>query len=495
MNGIQSLHGRLIIASGIAVSLTLAAFGYIYVQQQNRALESFHIQVFSRRSQSIMEAFSAEMARGGMDSVRQILSHEVQDPNLADIKLINSQGRIVISTSGLEGPSNLNLAVLDTVFQKDSRYSHREGKVLSIVNPIGNSARCHRCHSSADRLLGYLEVSFRFDPSERSYTGLLSSTIGFAMLFVVLLSVTLWYLQHRFVRRPIARLKDAIQGAMDGDLSVRVDVSGSDEIGRLTASFNQLISRLDKAQKELKAFHDRKMEMAERLATAGELASGIAHEIKNPLAGISSTLQVKLESTPEDSPDREILTEMAVQVRRIDKAVRDLLSYACPPEPEFKTGDLNERIKRCTSFISPVAELQNTAIRIQLQGEIPELLLDATLLDQVLVNILMNALQALRTGGTILVTSEFEPTEQIAEVCIADNGPGLPDDLKDKVFRPFFTTKHKGSGLGLSICKKNVERHLGTIEVESELGAGTKFIIRLPVNTTFKQLLDQQSIP
>ena len=117
MSGIRSLHGRLIIASGIAVGATLVAFGYLHVWEQNHALESFHVEVFSHHSQSIMEAFSAEMAMGGMDSVKRILSQEAQSPVIADIKLMNSKGQIVISASGLEGPSDLNLSVIvDCIF-------------------------------------------------------------------------------------------------------------------------------------------------------------------------------------------------------------------------------------------------------------------------------------------------------------------------------------------------------------------------------------------
>jgi signal transduction histidine kinase len=282
----------------------------------------------------------------------------------------------------------------------------------------------------------------------------------------------------------------AIQRAKDGDLSVQVGVRGSDELGRLAANFNDLITRLGKAQDDLKSLHAKQMEDAERLATAGELASGLAHEIKNPLAGISSTIQVMRESQSGQPADPEILGEMAAQIKRIEKAVTDLLSYACPPQPEFKKGNVNDNIERCVTFVTAMADHQKTAIKVGRDGSIPEFWIDAALLEQVLINTLMNALQALREGGSISVTSEFDSGNRAAVITIADDGPGIPGDMVGKIFRPFFTTKHKGTGLGLTICRKNVARHRGSMTVDSKLGEGVRVTICLPVDTTFEELLE-----
>ena len=489
---IKSLHGKLIISGGIAVAFVLVVFSYLYIIEQNNRLINFHTEVFSRHTQSISESFAKEMARGGMDSVEHIIINEADDPDIADIKLLNSNGDIIIAASGLRGKWNYSTAFLDSVFQNESRYLHQERDLFAIVKAIGNTPQCYRCHPSSDKILGYLEVTFRFDPREMNYTGFIGLIVGIGIFFIILLSVSLWYLQHRFVRKPIGSLEYAIRQAMDGDLSVQADISGNDEIAHLSRSFNKLIFRLDNAQRELKIIYDQEMEKAERLATAGELASGIAHEIKNPLAGIVSTLHVMLEKTPESSDDREILVEMSNQVGRIEKAVKDLLSYACPPLPEFKRQAINENILHCISFVTPLADRQDVQIIPGLDEDIPSLLLDSGLFDQVLLNILMNALQAINGEGNIAITSGYILDEQSVRVCIIDNGPGIPEEMRKQIFRPFFTTKHKGSGLGLSICKKNIERHLGSIDVESKPGKGTKFIITLPVNITFDQLMDHR---
>ena len=185
MSAIRSLHGRLIVATGLAIGITLVGSGYLYTRQQNTSLERFHVETFSAHSQSIMEAFSFQMAIGGMDSVRQVLEHETADADIADIKLVDPGGKVIISASGLEGTSNLDMNVLDSVFKVDSRYSVREGGILSLVTPIGNSPRCYRCHSQTPDILGYLEVAYRFDPSERDYTGFFVFTVGLAVFFAI----------------------------------------------------------------------------------------------------------------------------------------------------------------------------------------------------------------------------------------------------------------------------------------------------------------------
>lgn len=489
---IRSLHGKLIIFSSMVGVLILVIAGYFVLQERQDKMESFNIRVFSGHVDLIIETFSAEMAVGGMDSVRTILTRHAKNPDISDIKLFDRFGKVVISASGSEGQIDSSLVGIDSLFRSESRYARRKGKLLSIIKSIGNSDNCYGCHPSEAKVLGYLETDFLSVPTAGDSHGFYSLLIGAGVLFIILLSASLWLSQHLFIRRPLASLMAAIENAKSGDLGSQAKVFGSDEISRLIESFNELTARLDKAQQELKGLHQKNMEKAERLATVGELASGIAHEIKNPLAGISSIIQVMLDNESKEFINKDILVEMEIQIRRIDRAVKDLLAYACPRAPEFKTGNLNESVKRCASFMLPIAERQGTSLETNFDQDIPSTLLDSALIDQVMVNILMNAFQALKSDGTVSVSSKYNADEHICEVIISDDGPGMPSEIVEQVFRPFYTTKHKGSGLGLSICKKNVERHCGTIEVQSEPGKGARFVMRFPLNMTFEQLLDKE---
>jgi signal transduction histidine kinase len=488
---IKSLHGKIIIVSGVVASIMLVLFASFYLGEEHRSVEQFHTEILAHYADGVMESIFYEMSHGGMDSVRQIIERQAHYSYISDIKLMNSRAEIVASSSGLEGKSDIPLRTFDSIFRIETQYTRRRGSIMSVTKPIGNSSRCHGCHSSEQRLLGFLELDFRFTPGQSHSISFIHRVIGGSVIFLTLLAVSLWFFQHRFVRKPISNLMDAIQRAKDGDLTVQAGVHGSDEMSRLTVNFNQLISRLDRAQKELTDFHEREMENAERLATAGEIASGIAHEIKNPLAGMSSTIHVMLEDTLAESPNREIMVEMATQIKRIEKAVRDLLTYACPPPPEFKRVDVNENISRCVSFISAVAEKQGTSISAILDKNVPTLLLDSTLIDNALINITMNALQALKSNGNIRISSHYDEITRRAIVTIVDDGPGIPPTVLEKIFRPFYTTKHKGTGLGLSICKKSIECHMGTMEVESRTGVETRFVFKIPADATLKQLSDR----
>jgi len=487
---IKSFHGKLIVGAGAVFTVTFVIFAGMYLRTWQRELEDFHVEQFSDHSEIILEEFFAPMRTGGMDSVRTVVEHHAHDPDISDIRLFNSEGRVIISASGMEGQTDSSLAALDSIFRVESRHVRRRDKLLSIIKRIGNAPKCHQCHPSNAEVLGYVQVDFRYDPGGHTGPGIYGTLAGFITVLIVLTAVLLWLFQHYLIRRPLSGLMATIGEVTAGDLTAQSPISGSEEIRRLSASFNELVTRLREAQKQITTLHEEQMEKAERLATAGEMASGIAHEIKNPLAGILSTIQVMMERAEKDSPDKEILEEIQTQIKRIEKTVKDLLSYACPPSPEFTTGDMNENIQRCVSFISSAAEQQQTALKVRLDDRIPSFYFDPALIDQVIINLLMNALQALKNGGTITITSRFDADAQVAEITIADNGPGMPEQIALGIFRPFFTTKHRGSGLGLSISKKNIERHGGTIDVSSKVGSGASFVIRLPVNLPFQTLVE-----
>jgi len=491
---IKSFHGKLILTGGVCVSVSIAVLSFLIYQTQEDRLARFHFDVFSHVSDVIHGTFAGEMSRGEMDSVRFIIMDQAADTCIAHIRLLDSVGQTVISTIESEDLPTFSRPALDSVLKTDSSHVYERNNFLSYIRRIDNSPECNSCHGSRAKTLGYLQIDFRFNPADLHPTGVLGMIIGSALFFITVLSATLWFFQNRFVRKPIEDLMSAIDTVGEGDLSVRVEVAGSDEIGRLAASFNHLIMRLEKAHNELEALHSKQMEQAERLASAGELASGVAHEIKNPLAGIAATISVLLDKAPEGSVDKNILTEMEVQIKRIAETVKDLLTYACPPVPEFREGNINENIKRCVTFVSAAAEKQETKLVTDLAPELPFLLMDSALMDQVIVNILLNALQALKSGGTISLSSEFNQETREIQVVISDDGPGIPEHIRERLFRPFFTTKHKGSGLGLSICSKNVERHQGTIVVSSNSGQGAVFAVRLPVDTTFEQLIKQELV-
>ncbi len=226
---------------------------------------------------------------------------------------------------------------------------------------------------------------------------------------------------------------------------------------------------------------ERQLADAEHLATMGELSAGLAHEIKNPLAGIKGAIDVIRDSMPHTDIHREILGDVLHEVNRIDKIVRDLLNYA-KPRPSSHTGvHLPEMAQRIITMVRQSSKNELLSISLEVENELPGFTGDETQLEQVLLNLLLNAQNAMPNGGNIVVRLFHDTEESLIRMEVKDNGTGIPEEIRKKIFHPFFTTRIDGTGLGLATCLKNVQYHGGTIDVQSEPGRGTKFTITIPL--------------
>lgn len=240
--------------------------------------------------------------------------------------------------------------------------------------------------------------------------------------------------------------------------------------------------------------HDTEMLQAEHLATMGELAAGVAHEIRNPLAGIAGAIEIISKDFPTDHPDREILDDFRQEVRRIEKVLNDLLAYARPKAPQFGIADLKETVARTLQLARQQIGSKNVEFSIQIPSPLPRFRMDPEQLQQVLLNLVLNGIQALGQEGKItlqakaLSGSGTPNRPNYIEVCVSDTGAGISRDLMEKIFRPFYTTKRGGTGLGLSLCRRIISQHGGTLTAESEVNKGSRFIIRLPMREAVEEV-------
>ncbi len=217
---------------------------------------------------------------------------------------------------------------------------------------------------------------------------------------------------------------------------------------------------------------------SQSLAAVGELAATVAHEIKNPLAGISGAIQVIADAIPSTDPRREIVSEILAQVQRLDETVRDLLVFARPWTPEPQTTDLVELLGRVTRILKQQERMSTIALRCDTPASLM-LSADPRLVQEVFFNILQNAVDAMPHGGEIRV--DIKETPGMAVIRVRDTGSGIAPDHIPRLFSPFFTTKTRGTGLGLAISKRMIEAHGGRVEIDSELGKGTEVKISLPL--------------
>ena len=248
-----------------------------------------------------------------------------------------------------------------------------------------------------------------------------------------------------------------------------------DEIGNIVGSSSVLKDVTTDRNME------RQLADAEHLATLGELSAGLAHEIKNPLAGIKGAIEVIRESIPTSDVHREILGDVLHEVNRIDKIVRDLLNYAKPKPPAHSDIDLAEMAQRIVAMVENSSKNDALFIRLHKLTRIPGFTGDETQLEQVLLNLLLNAQKAMPGGGPIDVRLSHDPVEGVVCFEVEDHGSGISEEVRKKLFQPFFTTRTDGTGLGLATCMKNVQYHGGSIEVHSEAGRGARFVVTLPL--------------
>ena len=258
----------------------------------------------------------------------------------------------------------------------------------------------------------------------------------------------------------------------------------TDDIGRLGQAFNSLLAKLERARRRVDRYHYEQMKRADRLASIGEMAAGIAHEIKNPLAGIAGVIQVLKKDLEAGDQKRVVLEEVLSQVERMDKAVRNLLSFARPPEPKVTMVDVNELIGKLLDFLAPQFAKNSITSERKLATGLPWLNLDPDLIQQALINIALNAIQAMPEGGKFTVetrtTAQSGEKPAMVEIAFSDTGKGISLDNLGRIFNPFFTTRQQGTGLGLSITQRIIEQHNGEINVTSIPGKGARFTISFP---------------
>jgi two-component system NtrC family sensor kinase len=300
--------------------------------------------------------------------------------------------------------------------------------------------------------------------------GVIGAVLVCAVLFVVLAVV---------IHRPMLELQSKIAQVRAGDLFVKVSFSDrNDEVGDLGRHFNEMVQQLRESREEIERLHRTQISRTEHLATLGEMAAGLAHEIRNPLAGIAGVMEIVGRDLPANSPAVEVLGEVRHEVVHINKIVSELLEIARPKLPVFRPGNLVAVAEHAALFARDQANHRKVSLEVVKGDSLPELEFDNGQIHQVLLNLLLNAVQACDEGGTVSV--DFLTEESTVTVRVTDTGKGIPPSVLPNIFRPFFTTKGDGTGLGLSLARRMVEDHGGRLEATSVVGRGSAFKLILP---------------
>ena len=295
---------------------------------------------------------------------------------------------------------------------------------------------------------------------------------------VTVCGVTISVLAY-LIQRPVVELQKKMALVSQGNLDTTVSFCHSnDEIGDLGRNFNYMVQQLKESRQEIETMHRTQMSRAEHLATLGELATGLAHEIRNPLAGIAGVIDIIGRDLPVTSPARAMVKDVRLEIDQINRILTDLLQTARPHPPRMMKSNLNTTVEHAVMLARQQVISKPIRIEVITAPDLAEIEHDSDQIHQVVLNLLLNAVQAIEGSGH--VTVHVNSRDDCATISVTDTGRGMSSQQITQIFRPFYTTKPTGTGLGLSLVHRIIDEHDGQIKVTSEPGKGSTFEVKLP---------------
>ena len=454
----------------------------LHVQRQLR--EDISIQYHHNVKRHLSTHLSMALFHGPIQMFDSLGAFAIQGTSVRSVLFVAPDGQILNGIDPITKRTVIApelLADLDSMRNREYVVGAPNGRhrVLRLGSRMEAPASCSSCHNKPR--LRYLVTDV--DIPEQSTNPLTFHLLGFLVMLVVtvLLMLGIREVHTRKVQSRLEEIRRAVEKVEEGDYRSAIPEPQDKELLALIRSINRMIHTLDLARRRVEEQHAGQLVRADQLASVGELAAGVAHEIKNPIAGILGAVTVIMGETPEGDPLRPVYNEIRNQVLRVDGAINDLLSYARPRHPEMVQIRVTDMVENVLPLIRKQAVASHVVISVVGGLDLPEIVADPVQLGQVLVNLLLNGIQAMPGGGTLTLRLSAHPASDRVLLEVQDEGPGIPEALQQEVFRPFFTTKHRGTGLGLAICKRIVQAHDGELQLVSRVGSGALFIISLPI--------------
>ncbi len=430
------------------------------------------------------------MMEGNAAHLKQALTAVASAEGVDEIMIVNPQGRVFVDSQGGPHTNPIDFSLYAEVPDRPGIKSRdvRIGGVESkrVMVPIRRRPGCVNCHQNSSAIMGYLIASVPVGGgptvSEHHRFGNLMLTLALAIGIIGLNFVVTYWLVVRPLRRVRSRIvvtqaqvEDLRAGKLVSLTPIGTD-GRRDEIGDMVGSFNALLGKLNEAHETIDRAHHAQMVHADRLSRVGEVAAGLAHEMKNPLAGVLGALEVLIRRADEQS--RSIMHEALEQLRRIERSLKELLEYARPEDMRFDVHDLQRIVMKVVSLVRFKADQAGVRIHVVCEVQRPMVRADATMLEQVFWNIILNAIEAMEHGGTVSIVTMARMDAWVVEV--TDSGPGIPEDQRKHLFDSFHSTKPTGTGLGLPISARIMEQHGGELRISSIEGRGTTVSVILP---------------
>lgn len=481
---------RLAIMMAVILALAMAVFTATALLQQRRTALDHAVRYSARLCETVRRALRISMLENRREELYSVMADIAREQDIVHISMANYDGRVAYSTAPSERNATIPLSdarcrgchvtaesrPLEELPVRASHDRDRKGQTLSAVMPIYNapdcsSGACH-AHPKERRVLGVMGITLSTKHIDDSLNRARVEIVAVTFALILATFVGVWLLVRRWVGQPVQELLNETR-RIGPDSPLRILQPGEAELGELARAFNSMQERLFTTH--------RKLLMSERLAVVGKLAAGVAHEINNPLTGVLSFAESLIEDSPDGDPrrkDYEVIRHEAMRCRDI---VRNLLDFARQQHHEPVPTQLNRVVEQTLKLVSRQASLKDIEIITKLAPNLPAVVADPAQMEQVFLNLLVNACDAMPDGGRINIASGYNVASQQAWVAVSDTGHGMDPATLGRIFEPFFSTKMgRSSGLGLSVSWGIVQQHGGRLEVESEEGQGTTFRVVIP---------------
>ena len=482
----MGLKLRLILILTIPAVLAVGVHGLLRIRQERAQLLEEDRQNMALTARAIQIAVENALRDRQISDVKRLLAEMVEQQEAIDrIRLFDRSLRPTLVSNPLsivEGvPSDVFHRVMATGVPEGSYRTHGRRSVLYYVVPLRDRK------GAVDGTMEIVHLAAGIDARLRAAANDIWIRLGLVQVVIVVLTATAL---QRQVLRPLSRLLAGIQSLGRGEPGPPLPVERRDELARVAEAFNEMAAQLEAARHRLLAETERTVELeqqlrhAETLTVAGKLASALAHEVGTPLNIISGRAEFLQSTAQLDEAGRKDLQVIIGQIERVSKIIRSMLDTVRPQKLEIQATALGDVLDRLLPLLRPPARRRSVSLLTTIPADLPPLAADPNQLQQLLINLILNALDATPPGGRITVTGRRDRRDGRAGVAVdvADTGPGIPEALRPRLFEPFVTTKPagQGTGLGLAICRDIIKAHGGDIGVESRPGQGTTFTVWIP---------------
>jgi len=516
---------RLIVFLTLIVVLVEGTFGYLNIAATRSQLVAHEIQATDQLSRSLTSATWHAMLADHREDAYRVMETMAHRQGIERIRLTNSNGKVRFATDPgaaaeirpadapcrelLAGgrPDRPIPARARTRLFTSAKGSHKLGMVTAIYNETScSTAACH-AHPPDRATLGVLDVVVNIDHVDEEVASFTWRQVGMSLTHLLVIGIFVLVFTRYMVSRPIARLIEGTQAVSAMDLDRPIMVDSPTELGELARAFDTMRVRLRDAKRQIERFTQTleekveartrdldaarlKLIQSDRLASLGQLSASVAHEINNPVGAVLNLSMVLQRILQDDGVPagreeevRKHLARIVDETKRVGRIVSDLLAFSRRSKAERIPADLNEIVERTLALIQHKLDLAAVTCEPILDRTLPAAACDAAQIEQVILNLVMNAAEAMTGGGKVTVRTGWERGSDQVHIQVEDRGPGIAPDLLDRIYDPFFTTKEaeKGVGLGLAVVYGIVESHAGTVDVESRPGRGAVFTVRLPI--------------